>query len=144
MKFNLKKILFIAALQFICGSTFAQEVPAPKPTVNPEPPQIYDIVDQPAEYPGGMAALKKFIADNLKYPETAKEKGIQGKCYLQFIVSKTGELSNIKVKKGVVDCPECDKEAIRLVKSMPKWIPGKNNGEAVNSTFILPVTFKLN
>ncbi|MDF3028449.1 MAG: TonB family protein [Fluviicola sp.] len=142
MKFNFKKILFITSLHFICGSTFAQEVPAPKPTTNPEPPQIYDIVDQPAEYPGGMAAMNKFIAENLKYPETAKEKGIQGKCYLQFIVSETGQVSNIKVKKGVVDCKECDLEAVRVVKAMPKWKPGQKDGKNVNMTYTLPVSFK--
>lgn len=105
---------------------------------------IYDIVDEPAEPDGGMAALKRYLAENIKYPQTAVEMGLEGKCYLQFVVSENGYISNVKVKKGVTDCPECDQEAIRVVKSMPRWKPGKINGKAVNSTFSLPVSFKLN
>ncbi|WP_343637545.1 TonB family protein [Fluviicola sp.] len=105
---------------------------------------IYDIVDEPAEPNGGMAALKKYLAENIKYPQTAVEMGLEGKCYLQFVVSENGYISNVKVKKGVTDCPECDQEAIRVVRAMPKWTPGKINGKAVNSTFSLPVSFKLN
>lgn len=88
--------------------------------------------------------MMKFISEHLKYPAVAEESGIEGKCFLQFIVSETGELSDIKVRRGVPDCPECDKEAVRLVKSMPKWTPGKNNGKAVKSLYTLPVMFKLN
>jgi periplasmic protein TonB len=139
----LKNLILIIVLQLLCGSIFAQEVPAPKPTSNPEPPQIYEVVDEPADFPGGPAALKKYIADNLKYPDTAKENGLEGKCYLQFIVSLDGYVSNVKLKKGVPNCPECDKEAIRIVKSMPKWTPGKVKGKAVNSIYTLPVLFKL-
>ncbi len=137
MKYNLKTILMISVFQLMGGIVFSQEPPIP-----PKPEMHYDLVDQEAEYPGGIMALKKFIADNLKYPETAKEKGIQGKCYLQFIVSETGQVTNIKVKKGVVDCTECDLEAIRVVKAMPKWTPAQKDGKNVNSTFNLPVSFK--
>jgi periplasmic protein TonB len=143
---HLKNLILIIALHFICGSTFAQEpviVPKPKETVENQGPVIYDVVDEPADFPGGSAALKKYIADNLKYPDTAKENGLEGKCYLQFIVSLDGHVSNVKLKKGVPNCPECDKEAIRIVKSMPKWTPGKINGKAVNSIYTLPVLFKL-
>lgn len=104
---------------------------------------VYDLVDEPAEFPGGMYACKNFILTNLVYPSKAKEKGIEGKCYLKFIITESGEVSNVKVIKGVQDCPECDQEAIRLIKSMPKWEPGKINGKPVNSTFTLPVQFKL-
>lgn len=105
--------------------------------------QIYEVVDETAQFPGGQEALKKYIKDNLKFPQTAIEMGIEGKCYLKFIVSENGFISNVKVLRGVVDCPECDREAIRVVKSMPKFTPGKINGKAVNSTFTLPVPFKL-
>jgi periplasmic protein TonB len=105
---------------------------------------IYDIVDEVADFPGGRAALLKYLSENIHYPQVAQEMGIQGKCYIQFVVSENGFISNVKVKKGVTDCPECDKEAMRVVKGMPKWSPGKNNGKAVNSIFSLPVTFKLN
>lgn len=130
------------------GDPFAKVDPTPpKPKeekIEKEKEIIYDIVDEPAEPPGGMAALKKYLAENIKYPQTAVEMGLEGKCYLQFVVSENGYISNVKIKKGVTDCPECDQEAIRVVKGMPKWTPGKINGKAVNSTFSLPVSFKLN
>ena len=130
------------------GDPFAKVDPTPpKPKeekIEKEKEVIYDIVDEPAEPPGGMAALKKYLAENIKYPQTAVEMGLEGKCYLQFVVSENGYISNVKIKKGVTDCPECDQEAIRVVKGMPKWTPGKINGKAVNSTFSLPVSFKLN
>ena len=139
-----RKALFV--FSFVCGIAFSQEPPEKKAEpirIVEKQDEIYNIIEELAEFPGEASALKTFIANNLKYPETAKKMGLQGKCYLQFIVSKTGELSNIKVKKGVADCPECDIEAIRLVKSMPKWKPGKVNGRAVSSLFSLPVLFKL-
>jgi protein TonB len=88
--------------------------------------------------------MREFLKANFKYPERAEELGLQGKCYLKLTIWKTGEIKEVKVKKGVVDCPECDQEAIRLVRLMPKWLPGKVNGAAVNSYFMLPVSFKVN
>lgn len=130
------------------GDPFAKVDPTPpKPKeekVEKKEEVIYDIVDEAADFPGGRAALLKYLSENIKYPQTAVEMGLQGKCYLQFVVSENGFISNVKVKKGVTDCPECDQEAIRVVKGMPKWAPGKVNGKAVNSTFSLPVSFKLN
>lgn len=130
------------------GDPFAKVDPTPpKPKeekIEKEKEIIYDIVDESADFPGGRAALLKYLSENIKYPQTAVEMGLQGKCYLQFVVSENGFISNVKVKKGVTDCPECDQEAIRVVKGMPKWTPGKVNGKAVNSTFSLPVSFKLN
>jgi protein TonB len=133
---------FLTIFAIVCtGIAWSQE-PVPAPTPPPAPkPEILKYVDEPAEFPGGMADLKKFIEDNLVYPETAKANEIKGRCYLQFIVSKEGNISNVKVVRGVADCPECDKEAVRVVKLMPKWIPGKVNGEPVHSTFNLPVRF---
>lgn len=107
-------------------------------------PEIYAVTDEQAEFPGGIAALKKYMMNNLRYPETAKELAISGKVFLQFVVSKEGTISNVKLLRGIPDCKECDLEAIRLVKGMPKWKPGKNNGNPVNSYFNLPVEFRLN
>lgn len=106
-------------------------------------PEIYLVVDEPAQFPGGMTALRKYLADNMRYPQTAIEKGIQGKVYLKFVVSEEGKISNIVLLKGIPDCPECAEEAIRLVKAMPNWIAGKNNGKSVKSYFNLPLTFKI-
>lgn len=147
MKFKLKNLLLISALQLVCGIAFSQEPPEPKAEpikIVEKKDEIYDIVTEPADFPGGRASMMKFMAENLRYPQTAVEQDIQGKCYLQFIVMETGELTDLKVKRGIPDCPECDKEAIRMVKSMPKWIPAKNSGKPVKSVFVLPVTFKLN
>lgn len=126
---------------------FSKTAPPPPPkeekVEKKDPPKIYDFVDETAEFPGGMIELKKYLAEHIKYPQTAVEMGLEGKCYLTFVVSENGYISNVKVKRGVTDCKECDEEAVRVVKSMPKWKPGKVNGKDVNSTFSLPVTFKL-
>lgn len=118
--------------------------PVPKSEyIQVQEPEIFEVVDEPASFPGGMEALKKYLTENIKYPQTAKDAGISGKVYLKFVVSGSGTVSNIKVMRGVPDCPECDKEAIRVVKTMPNWIPGKIKGKEVNSVFNLPVAFKL-
>jgi TonB family protein len=104
---------------------------------------VYSYADQHAEFPGGIEVLKAYVDTNLNIPEIAIQNGIQGKCYLQFIVSAKGNISNVKVIRGIPNCPECDQEAIRVVKAMPIWVPGKINGKPVNSRFYLPVSFKL-
>lgn len=118
-------------------------VEKPKEVVVEKKEEIFTYVDEPAEFPGGMAAMRKYLGENINYPQTAKELGLEGKCYLQFVVSANGNISNVEVKRGVPDCPECDKEAVRVVKGMPHWKPGKNGGKAVHSTFNLPVSFTL-
>ena len=100
----------------------------------------YDAVEQMPTFPGGEAELMKFIRDNLKYPLTAKKEGIQGRVILRFVVTKTGAIDNITVLRSLD--PACDEEAIRLIKSMPRWIPGKQNGNAVPVYYTLPVVFK--
>ena len=121
--------------------------PPPPPPVlegkRVQEPVILNVVDEPAEFPGGMAALKKYLADNMVYPQVAKDAGLSGKVYLKFVVSDQGTISNVKVVRGVPDCRECDQEAVRVVKNMPKWIPGKNSGKAVNTFYTLPINFKL-
>lgn len=108
-----------------------------------EPPKdpVAVYVDEPACFPGGMDKMKPYLLEHMKYPQTAIELGLRGKCYLQFVVSKTGDISDVKVTRGVTDCPECDREAVRVVKGMPRWRPGKIKGEPVNSQFNLPITF---
>ena len=107
---------------------------------NDQEPEIFTYVDEPASFNGN---LKQYLAANINYPKKAIELGLEGKCYLQFVVSSSGDISNIEVMRGVPDCPECDEEAIRVVKGMPKWNPGKNAGVAVHCNWRLPVSFKL-
>lgn len=118
--------------------------PPPPPPPPTEDNTVYTFVDEQAEFPGGHAALKKYLAENIKYPQTAIEMGIEGTTYVQFIISKKGNVSNVKVVREMPDCPECDKEAVRVVKGMPTWKPGKKDGKEVNQTYNLPVKFKLN
>jgi len=99
--------------------------------------KIFDNVDEEASFPGGIAACMKYIADNFRYPNIQGDCSIQGKIVVSFIVNEDGNLNDIKVKKSVYS--DLDKEAVRVVKSMPKWIPAKQNGKAVKSKYTLPV-----
>lgn len=98
-------------------------------------------VEQMPAFPGGETELMKFIQKNLKYPVIAAENGISGRVIIRFVVSKTGDITNVEVLRGLD--PSCDKEAIRVVQSMPKWIPGKQNGRNVPVYFTLPVVYRL-
>lgn len=106
---------------------------------------VYDrtaIEEQPG-FPGGEGALMGFLKSNIKYPAIEKDNDIQGKVYVTFVIEKDGSVNDVQIMKGIAGGPNCDKEALRVVKSMPKWAPGKQNGKAVRCKFILPVTFKL-
>ncbi|MDU1889123.1 MAG: TonB family protein [Dysgonomonas sp.] len=98
-------------------------------------------VEQMPSYPGGESEMHKFINENLKYPVVAQESGIQGRVTIRFVVTKTGAISDVTVVRGID--PSCDKEAVRVVKAMPKWIPGKQNGLNVPVYFTLPIVFRL-
>ncbi|MCC8119758.1 MAG: energy transducer TonB [Bacteroidales bacterium] len=98
-------------------------------------------VQQQPEFPGGEAAMYKWLADHIQYPAVAAEEGVQGKVIVEFVVSKSGAIENAKVLRGPHKALE--QEALRVVKSMPAWNPGRNNGQAVKVTYVLPVTFKL-
>ena len=102
---------------------------------------VYDMVEQAPEFPGGPQAMMQFIKDNLKYPQIAKENGIQGRVILQFVVDETGQVTDPKVLRSID--PSLDTEAIRLVLSMPRWIPGMQDGKAVAVKYTFPVMFSL-
>lgn len=102
---------------------------------------IFTVVEQQAEFPGGMEALVKFLQKNVKYPAIARRMGVEGSVFVSFVVDKAGAISDIQIVKGI--SAECDKEAVRVVGMMPPWKPGKQNGKAVKSRFVLPVKFKL-
>ncbi|MEI8004801.1 MAG: energy transducer TonB [Bacteroidota bacterium] len=103
--------------------------------------EVFLIVEEPPTFPGGEAALYKWLGENLKYPEEAKELGIQGRVFVSFVVEPDGSTSNAVVKRGIGG--GCDEEAIRIVKAMPKWGPGKQRGQPVRVQFNLPIKFTL-
>ncbi len=123
-----------------CEVLKAKEVIATEP-VRPNPKKVYDVVEQMPSFPGGMKAMMDYLARNIRYPANAKNDLIEGRVILQFIVDKKGRLSDIKVVKSVE--PYLDAEAVRVVKSMPRWNPGMQNGKAVKVRYTLPVTFRL-
>ena len=106
-----------------------------------ETAQVFFVVEDMPEFPGGQLALRKYIAKNLKYPVIAQENGIQGKVYVQFVVSKTGAVTQAKVIRGVD--PSLDKEALRVVNTLPKWKPGMQRGKSVAVSYTVPITFVL-
>ena len=103
--------------------------------------KVFTAVEQAPQFPGGEAELMKYIQKNLKYPPVAMENNIQGRVVVQFVVTKTGKIGEVKVARG--RDPDLDKEAVRVVKSLPDFIPGKMNGQSVNVWYTLPITFKL-
>lgn len=103
--------------------------------------QIFDIVEQAPSFPGGEAAMYKWLGDNINYPVVAQENNIQGRVVCQFVVGRNGEIEDVRVVRGVDN--SLDREAIRVIKSMPKWIPGRQGGNAVKVRYTLPVQFKL-
>ena len=117
-------------------------VKEPEPEkAKPKEEEIFVAIEQQAEFPGGQGALMKFLSNNIRYPESAQQNDIQGRVIVKFVVEKDGSIGNVTVVKGVDR--DLDREAIRVVKKMPRWQPGKNNGVAVRSYFNLPVTFRL-
>ena len=106
-----------------------------------EETKVFDVVEQMPSFPGGDAELMKFLSTHIKYPVVAEENGIQGRVICTFVVERDGSITDVKVIKSVD--PSLDKEAIRVLKSMPKWIPGKQNGSAVRVKYTVPVTFRL-
>ena len=118
-----------------------EEIAAPEPPKPVEENKVFDVVEQMPSFPGGMGALMSWLSQNIKYPVIAAENGVQGRVIVQFVVEKDGSVTDVHVAKSVD--PSLDKEAARVVKAMPKWIPGKQNGSAVRVKYTVPVTFKL-
>lgn len=103
--------------------------------------QVFDVVQQMPQFPGGDAALFKYLSTNIKYPPIAEENGVQGRVIVSFVVERDGSISNVKVIKHVD--PSLDREAVRVVSTMPKWTPGTQNGETVRVKHTVPMTFRL-
>ena len=111
-----------------------------KPT-QPDNDSIYQIVDQMPEYPGGVEAMMKYVAENVKYPEKAKDEEISGRVFISFVIEKDGSVSNVEVKRGIGG--GCDEEAVRVIKSLPNWKPGIKDGKPVRVSYMMPINFKL-
>ena len=127
--------LFLVLL--VCLPSFAQQ----KPVEKVDSDGVYLMPDQLPEFPGGIQAMMKFLSTNIKYPVEAQKKGISGRVIVQFVIMEDGTLDQAKVIRGVD--PLQDEEALRVVKSMPKWKPGMDRGEAVKVRFTAPIMFNL-
>ena len=114
---------------------------AQKTVVSQSNQNVYDQVEQMPEFPGGMPAMIEFLQTNIKYPEDAIKQKVGGRVMVMFVVETDGSLSNVRVARKVF--PSLDEEAVRVVKSMPKWKPGKEKGRAVRVNFTLPVVFNI-
>jgi len=106
-----------------------------------EEEEIFLIVEKMPEFPGGELGLRKYIASNVKYPNIARESGIEGKVYVRFCVTSTGRVEKVSIARGVD--PILDKEAIRVVKTLPKWKPGQQRGKNVSVWYTVPINFQL-
>lgn len=116
--------------------------PPPKPVQKEEATdEIFVVVENQPEFPGGNAAMMKFLSDNIKYPVIAQENGLQGRVITNFVVERDGSITDVQVVRGVD--PSLDREAIRVIQSMPRWKPGQQRGQAVRVRFTLPVVFRL-
>ena len=149
----MKKILFTALLALVCSFGYGQD----KPETQDE---IFWVVEQMPEFPGGDEAMFKYLSDNLSYPKQAREAGIQGKVLVGFVVEADGRITEVKtirffpitdskekskpVTLTMVLQKELEDEAIRVIKAMPKWTPGKQRGRNVRVAYRLPITFTLN
>ena len=112
--------------------------PAPKPEVSNK---VFDIVEEMPHFPGGAAALQAFLSSNTKYPVVAQENGVQGRVIVSFVVERDGSITDVRVVRSVD--PSLDREASRVVRSMPRWSPGKQNGSAVRVKYTVPVVFRM-
>ncbi|RLD87899.1 MAG: energy transducer TonB [Bacteroidetes bacterium] len=123
------------------NTEFQEYVPPETDEDEVEEQQVFQVVENMPEYPGGRGALMKYLATNIKYPPYAKEAGIQGRVFINFVVETDGSITAVKVLRGIGG--GCDEEAIRVVKNMPKWKPGMQRGKPVRVSFNLPVKFTL-
>lgn len=103
--------------------------------------EVFQMVEEQPQFPGGMSALMKFLANEIKYPEAAREEAAQGRVYLSFVVERDGSIADVRVMRGVH--PALDQEAMRAVRAMPQWAPGRQQGQVVRTRYTLPVAFQL-
>ncbi len=139
--FNRLHIVALFAILLLASGNANAQSNAKSATVHGENNPVFINVDPVPVFPGGQAALMKFINENLRYPAAAIENGIQGRVVVQFVVKKDGSVDDVTVLHGVDSA--LDEEAVRVCKTLPKFIPGKQNGQPVNVWFTLPIIFNL-
>lgn len=132
------KKFIIMALMAVFGLT---TVSAQKTVVAKKNQKVFDVVEQMPEYPGGQAALFEFISKNVKYPEDAVKKKVEGKVFVTFVVDTDGKITDVSLLKKVF--PSLDAEAIRVISAMPNWIPGRQKGQVVRVKYTVPLIFRL-
>ena len=103
--------------------------------------EIFTVVEEMPSFPGGESKMQEYITKNIRYPKIARENGIQGRVFVSFIVEPDGSISNLKLLRGIGG--GCDEEAMRVIKSMPKWKPGKHRGKVVRVSYMVSVSFKI-
>ena len=116
-------------------------VNAQKTVVAKKNQQVFDVVEQMPEYPGGMAAMVEYLSANVKYPADAEKKKVEGKVFVTFVVDTDGSITDVTLMKKVF--PSLDAEAMRVISAMPKWVPGKQRGQVVRVRFTVPIMFRL-
>ena len=134
----MKKLILMSMMAVICLMTAS----AQKTVVSQSNQSVFDSVEQMPEFPGGMSALIDFLSSNIKYPEDAIKQNVGGRVMVMFVVETDGSISNVRVARTVF--PSLDSEAIRVVKSMPKWKPGREKGREVRVNYTIPVVFSTN
>ena len=133
----MKKLILLLLMAECCIMTaYAQ-----KTVVSQTNQKVFDTVEQMPEYPGGMQAMIEFLQTNMKYPEDAEKQKVEGRVMVQFVVETDGSVSDVHVAKQVF--PSLDAEAIRVVKAMPNWTPGKEKGRVVRVKYLLPIVFRM-
>ncbi len=135
----------IITIFFILNVFFCFSQNNPTPVSKTKEPEVFDHVEEMAEFPGGTAELMKFIGKNVVFPKRAREDSLFNDCkvYLKFVVTEEGFTSNHEVLKGCPNFPECDEESLRVLKIMPRWRPAKIDGKPVKCYFNIPINFKL-
>lgn len=133
------KKLFLLMVAAVLGTGWAA---AQNTAEQSEEEMVFLVVDEMPAFPGGQEALFKYLTDNVIYPQIAKENGIEGRVICTFVIEPDGRITNVEVVRSGGD-PSLDKEAVRVVKAMPKWRPGKQRGQAVRVKFTIPVKFSL-
>ena len=133
----MKKLLLMSLMAMMGLTT----VNAQKTVVAEKNQQVFDVVEQMPEYPGGMQALFEYLSQNVKYPEDAEKQKVEGRVIATFVVETDGSISNVEVVRPVF--PSLDAEAVRVLSGMPKWKPGMQSGKVVRVTYTVPINFSL-